>query len=145
MGEPNHKQHEEEEEEEKEKERERERERERESTSCRPCITSWSSVCARSRFDAQTLRAAFDDAQGGRVNWSPGMRPSHPLQGAPLDLGCSSHSYPEECVAMYELLPRPSLLSRDGWSLIDDTRTARMQPDGWFADAEHNTTDWSVA
>jgi hypothetical protein len=59
--------------------------------------------------------------------WVPGASQTENLNGTYTSLDC--YTSPSECVDMYwEENMRPGLLSRDGWTFIDDSGTERILP-----------------
>ena len=66
----------------------------------------------------------FTGADGKPATWTPGLADTANLNGTYSDLDC--YSTPMQCNDVYHRSMRPGLLSRAGWSVVDDTSTGRL-------------------
>ncbi|MFM2089915.1 MAG: hypothetical protein RLZZ127_404 [Planctomycetota bacterium] len=75
-------------------------------------------------FTADTCEARFPvSGRGG--SWRPGQEPVGALGGTTRTLDGTAGDPPVQ----------PGLLSLDGWAVVDDSRSVRLDPDGWVAPA----------
>jgi hypothetical protein len=65
-------------------------------------------------------------AAGNNVTWTPSARQAANLGGTLSHMDC--YSTPTQCYAEYGAAVEPGLLARDGWSVLDDSATARYAP-----------------
>jgi alpha-glucosidase (family GH31 glycosyl hydrolase) len=87
------------------------------------------------KFTADNLDISFT-FDGRQVTWHPGMEDSGNLQGTTRTLDGALGSKTKEPIG-------PGLLSRDGWTLVDDsTRPLFDSDDFTFAHGEQSTWPW---
>ena len=71
-----------------------------------------------------SLTVAFTGPGGGTTVWTPGAVDAQNLNGTYSALDC--YSTPMQCDSEYRKAMQPGLLSRSGWTVLDDTNAGRI-------------------
>jgi alpha-glucosidase (family GH31 glycosyl hydrolase) len=105
-------------------------------------------------FDAGSLRVVAE-TDAGRVEWAPGAVQRNNLNGTYTSLDCYGDA-PMDCIQQYEQRGangpgwtfglQPGLLARDGWTLLNDTATLRVEPSNitdfpWWSNSSTDAAD----
>jgi hypothetical protein len=81
-------------------------------------------------------------ATSGATSWAPGDVQKSNLGGTLPYMDC--YSTPAECFEQYHAALQPGLISRDGWTVFDDSKGTLRTADNWWA-APRDDTDWYFA